>query len=381
MKGFGFLTLLLLLPSPAQAGEGSQAFRDAFRSYVKIRTLEEKAKIAEERHDLEEGARLKLTRSVAAELTEARIDFQAFQQPGFSEFSAWEKAVVRGAGPKNAADKTALDFLTKYYSAAAPAWSPVEWQCAGEWFGTETEDSFLKIVFSMEELSRETPKTAASERVLWIVDPFERFLPKAEAARVKAQQSAAEAKLKGLGYAPEFLEVHAFTRLEDQAESLRFSLTERLSRGSVTLVSSGHASAVLLRTLDLNPALLSNEAILGWVNVNGRLFGDATAATRVPSSISKADRQLLDAKQELAVLREERLGRQTPLSPKFPVVNLVSLAGNQRPAASLRDSLLPEGKTFYLRNADGIGALGSALPALGHRAPSGQRDSVSEPGF
>ena len=383
MKGrLLLLSLLLLHPCcPLWAGEGSQAFRDAFRSYVNIRRLEEKSRIAGERVDLEEGARQALTQKVAAELTEAKIDFQAFLQPGSKEFSSWERSILKNAGTPKAkgADKISLDFLFRHYPAAAGQWSPMEWQCAGEWFGKETEDSFLKTTFAMEELPKNAVLEKADEAVVWVTDPFTQFLAKDEAAQDKARRRAVKAQLETQGYTVEELEVRAYTPLDDQAEELRFALTQRLQDGPVILVSTGYGSAVLLRTLDLNPELLMKGSILGWVNVNGKLFGEPSG--RKPASASKADRQLVDARHDLVLLREERLDRATPLSPKFPMLNLVTFAGGQRPGPSLRDSLLPEGKTVYVKKGDAIGALQSALPALKRRAPAGQRDPVSAPGL
>lgn len=374
MKAIAYL-LLLLMPASLSAGEGSIAFRDAFRAYVNLRRLEEKSRLTDLRSDLEDGARRTLMRKLDAELTEARIDFQAFLRVGEKELSPWEKSVVRSAGKPRlkGADKTALDFLSFAYGKTARAWTPAEWQCATEWFGSGVSDSFLKITFGMEEVASAPAPAGNTKTLLWINDPFSRYLTKDEAARAKALRDQETAELKHSGFQVQEVDVHPYARPDDQAEELRAELERRFQAGPAILVSSAHASAVLLHTLDLNPQLLARGEIRGWVNVNGKLFGDEEAA-RAPASISKADRQLVEARRELLPLRAERLERQMPLNPKFPIVNVVSISGKQRPGGNLRDSLVPEGKSLYFQGDDATRAVSGALPYVESHAPSGQRD-------
>jgi hypothetical protein len=382
MKAFTLLTALLFT-LPAFGAEGSGAFRDAFHAYVNLRRLEEKSQIAERRPDLEEGERINQARKLAAEITSARIDFQAFLRPGDTELSPWEQSVLKLAGASRlaASDKTALDFLSTAYPKAATAWSPAEWQCAADWFGTGVTDSFLKITFHMEEAIAGPGRAGAVNKVLWITDPAGLSVNKAEAASHKAKRAGAISLLKQKGFIVKEIEIHPFTRFDDQAEELLSALERSLKDAPSVVVSGGNASAVLLHTFDLNPRLLGDPAIRGWINVNGKLFSEAQTE-RAPASITKADRQAAEARRELLPLREERLERQMALSPKFPVVNLVSFGGQFRPGPSVRDSLVPEGKSLYLQNSDAVEALGAALPFIEGRAPpAGQRDIASDSSF
>jgi len=291
--------------------------------------------------------------------------------------------VLRTAGPSYAAagggvDKAGLDFLSRAFGEVATrSWTPLEWQCANEWFGRATGDAFLKIAFAMEELPARAT-TAPPGALLWIADPLARFAAKDEIAHGAAVHAQVKNQLEKEGYSIQDLDIGAYTRLDEQAEELHLALARRIDEGKpFTLVSSGYASAVLYRTLDLNPGFLSNPSVLGWVNVNGQLFGDDHTISRGPASASKADRPLHEVRHEQLLLREERLGPQTPLGARFPVINLVTLSGTHRPASSLRDSVLPEGRTVYLRDGDGIARLRDALPALIRRAPAGQRDTAT----
>lgn len=386
MKGFVLPLLgLLLLPTATFADAGSVSFRDAFRAYAKVRELEEKSRITNGRTDLEQGQRLDLSHKIAADLSAARIDFQAFLRPAEKGLSAWEREVLRNAGSGKAhaaLDKAGLDFLSQAYGAKAKSWSPLEWETAGDWFGKATEDAFLKVVFGMEALPASPGRAAGVTNLVWLSDPLSRYLSKDDADRLKAGRAAAKNRLEKQGFVVEDLEIGAFTRLDEQAEELHLTLAQRIEDGpAFTIVSSGYASAVLLRALDLNPGLLVNPSIHGWVNVNGQLFGEGAPISRAPASLSKADRPLHDAWHELLLLRQERLAAQPPLGAKFPVLNLVTLSGAHRPGPNLRDSLLPEGKSVYVPSGDAIDSLRSALPLLQPRAPAGQRDVAGDAGL
>lgn len=361
MVGFGILGMLWI---SFAAHADTPALRRVFDAYREMRQLEERARLTRARSDLEEGERLELSASVEHSLEEARQKFTQLQAaPGLTEE---ERRLTKGKARPTPAD---LEFLRQNYAPLAKAWSPLEWQCAREWFGKDAEDELLRSAFAMEKISP-SPTTRKTEkrRVVWITDPLARYLTREESERKRAEREAVKSDLAKQGYQVEEMEVAAFARTDDQAEELHLSITQRIEGGGpFTLVSAGHASAVLLRALDLNPALLRNPAVLGWVNVNGQLFGAAPLPSRGPASVTspKADRQLLDAQHELLLLRQERLSPQTPLGAKFPVLNLVTTKGAYRPGPDLRDSLLPDAKTYFVEDGKGSSsALRDALPLL-----------------
>jgi hypothetical protein len=305
---------------------------------------------------------------IAAVLSEARIDFQAFLQPGTKGLSSWQLEILKKAGSQKGAtavDRAGLDFLNRTYGSKAKAWAPVEWEVVGDWFGRPTEDSFLKSIFSMDSVPA-TPPTAGPPRAfVWVTDPLSRYLSKSELDRANLEHERVKKNLAKQGISVEDVEVAAFSSLDEQAEGLHLALAKRLTAGTpFFLVSSGYASAVLNRTLDLNPLLLRSSPIKGWVNVNGQLFGEECKSIRGLASISRADQPLSDTKRELALLREGRLSPQAPLGAGFPILNLVTLEGDHRPGGDIRDSLMPEGKTLFVPTGDGFGALGSVIPQL-----------------
>jgi hypothetical protein len=77
--------------------------------------------------------------------------------------------------------------------------------------------------------------------------------------------------------------------------------------------------------------------------------------------VTAADRQNLDVRQEFLRLQQERLERQTPLGAKFPVLNVVGSSGGAR---NLRESVVPEGGTLFVKNAGGLPGIEAALPFI-----------------
>jgi hypothetical protein len=385
MKGLRIFLFLLALGSN-NAWCASTSFRDAFQAHSKVRRLEEEENLLSARSDMEDDEKQAALQKVSAQLTQARIDFQAVGRMDGEKLSPWERQaldrILKGKDKKKAPafDKLALSFLADSFPKARKL-SPLEWQVVGEWFGPATQDAFLKTVFAMEEPPRTPPADDRSVSIVWVVDPFTRFLARSELERRNYDQSNSVKELRTLGYAVEELPVSPFPRIEDQAEELHLALMKRIERGEFVLISSGSASAILHRTLDINSGLLSRKEIRGWVNLNGQLFGQSDfGANRAPAS-ARADRQLSEARQELLLLRSERLHSQNPFTASFPILNLVTFSGKYRPGTNLRESIVPEGRTYFLTTGNGYGALRKALPALDDRKPSGQRDAISGAGF
>ena len=379
MKGYFFLLAFTLLLPPGAEG-GDLSFPEAFRAYGKLRALEEEKAVVKGRDDIDEGTREGQLAENATELAAARTALRSFLGNG-SSLSEAEKKILRAAHPGNkarAVDSAGLAFLSSSFGAAARAWSPLDWDCAADWFGQPTADAFLKKTFSVEALAG---APAPGERhLVWVSDPSTRYLPKAEADRRLEEQVKLQERLKAQGFTVENLEVGAFSHLDEQAEGVHLALAARATSGEpgFVLVSAGYGSAVLLRAFDLNPGLLHYPAVQGWVNVNGKLFGAESAAFRAPASATRADRPLLDAHQELLLLRGERTHASLRLMAPFPVLNLVTWEGSRRPGKSLRDSLVPDGKTVYLPSGDGLQELGRALPAMGTLPADGPVNALAD---
>ncbi len=367
---FGFRTLLLvaafivLLCRPASAA--STAFTDAFHAYVQIRQLEEEEHMLPLRAELDAEASQAEGSRLAGKLTEARIAFHSVLQFDPLELSPWELATLKRMDrphPKKPAPSEAnsLANLSESFPNARK-FSPLEWQAFGEWFGISMQDTFLKQTFAISAAPAREPAAVKNTRLLWVDDPFSRLIPKNEIARWKAERSATLAQLQKQGYATEEITLSSFARINDQAEDLQLSLEKYMEAGPFLLLSSGHGSAVVMKTLDLHPAMLSKKEILGWLNLNGQLFGQTMESTfRKPAAETKADRQTAEARHELMLLSRERAEHRLPLPAKFPIVNLVSFGGKSRPAMNLRESLIPEGKSFFLSDGNSLRAIQALL--------------------
>lgn len=344
MKGLLILGAALLYSVPAYSA--SEAFRDAFRAYVKVRQVEEQSRILQQQTGWDEIVKKAELRKLSAMLTEARIDFHAVLEDEQKAFAPWELATLgKVAKLKKNKSKDLPPPLAEIFPNAR-SFSVLEWQLVREWFGEKSQDAFLRDTFAGD--SKKPEKKDSKVTVALINDPFVHMLPSGQRTQRKAEQQAARKQLEKAGHTVHEIALSLFTRMEDQAEELRLELMKEMEKGSFVIVSSGRSSAIVLRTFDLNPGLLSRSEIDGWINLNGQLYGEEnTSKGRGLASITSADRQIKESQQLLLTFQKESLERQPPLSAKFPVVNLVSAAGTARPAKNLRENLIPEGKSFF----------------------------------
>lgn len=341
----GLRPLLYLLLVPVMCFAGAPQTQDDFRSQLLVRKLEERLALSSAREDYEPGAKETELQKIAHELTQARIE-----RNGFIEEQGGARRLASAPPPSSLAE-----LLPGH-----KGFSVFEWQVLSELYGKQRQEELLRSSFGVSSLPEAIP---GKETVLWITSPSFPILGRAEAAREKAERAEAVKRLEAMGYKVEELGTSPFTRLEDLAEDLQQKLRARLAGGPALLLSHGGASAVLFHTIDLYPALAHQSEILGWVNVNGRLFGKEPRK-RTPASIRAADRQEIEVRDQELRLRAERLERQVPLGVKFPVLNLVTLAGSHRPADNLREAIVPEGRTLFLRAGSGLREAGAALPTL-----------------
>lgn len=346
----GFCTLLYLAFFPLVGFALSTQDKDDFRSQLAIRVLEEKLVLSAAREDFEPGAKAAALQDLSARLTQARIERNDY--------------LSEGGGKRKLASISPDELSTAY--PGNKTYSVFEWQVLAEHYGKARQEEMLQRTFGVETLGREGK---GGGRVLWITSPSFPILSRAELEKENADRTKAMKSLRALGYEVEELATSPFTRMEDLADDLQKHLRPKLETGTpVFLISQGAASTVLLHTFDLFPELASRAEIIGWVNVNGRLYGSEPAAARDPASLAKkpsaADRLLVETRNEELRLREERLERAAPLGAKFPVLNLVTLSGAHRPSTNLRESIVPEGKAYFLKTGSGLQELGSALPYL-----------------
>jgi len=351
-----YLALFLaLLPLEASA---SASFQDAFHAYVKVRQIEEKLAVTAQNSQLDPVDQVAALKDLRSNLTEAKIAFHGVGRSDQQELEKWEKSVLARVEKKKPAQKEieALPFLTASFPDAKK-FSALEWLAVQEWFGQETQEEFLRHTFPMQELAHSSP-TKQQPKLVWVLDPFRRLLNPAE--RIE------KADLEKFSASVTPVEISSFASVENQADELRHFILSKSAEPFV-LVSSGEASAVVNKMLDLYPALRGHEKVLGWVNVNGRLFGKKTESTgrKLASVNTRADQFESEALLGLKLLHLESLERQPPLGPGFPILNLISTEQKFRPAPNLREAIVAEGAVHTVKKGPAWKALRDALPLLG----------------
>jgi hypothetical protein len=370
MRAYWFLLLLAVFPLQALATP--EAFSESFRAYVKVRGLEEEKALISERVDLDPKSRELRSQELGRQLMQARQYFKNSLQA--EQLSPWEKDRLEDmtalpmdkAAKMDKVDPTSLEFLAKAFPQPKQL-SPLAWKTLIDAFGPTTQRAFLRSTFQVEDLKPAPPAPGAKEiTLLWISNPFERYLSKQEASSRKSAVSRAQQELKQAGYKVEQLELSPYGRLDDQAEELRSALDTRLEKGKVLLVSSEEGSAVLRHALDLNPRLLRDNSILGWINVNGRLFGHAIdRAPRNPASVNTKNtaRPQEEAERELHALHRESQLPPSPLGAGFPVMNLLESDAFNATGGWI-ESVEAEGRTLLAPPGTAEEALAMALPAI-----------------
>lgn len=222
--------------------------------------------------------------------------------------------------------------------------SGLRWRVWAELFGAGVEETFLRESFaggrflaSVAEKNEPRPL-----RLIFVSTPLA-----PENSREEFQRMA-ELYRKKTAASSEYFPLTAFASLEDQARELHnhlFVAVEdgKLAQNDFVLVSSGIASAVVYRMLDLYPEWRQQPRIAGWLNYNGLLYGQTH--TRAPASAKGSPAFILDriaAEQSLA-----ELDTPLPLGKGFPVVNLVEpRALGELP--SLRAAIVFDGDTILL---------------------------------
>lgn len=333
------LALLLLIPLSSAASP----LGNVFSAYVKVRQAEEGLAL-----ETKEDSRQKLS----ANLTEARIGFHDALEAEH-KWEDWEKALLRRVEKRSPAltEPKAAAFLQANFQQAKEL-SPLEWQVIGEWFGKPAQEKFLREIFALQELPAEK---GPAQQLVWVKDPFRKLLPSAD--------SLEKSELEKLDPELITLEMSAFPSIDDQAEELRHSILS-LGEKNFVLVSDGEASAVVLKMLDLYPGLRDRENIRGWVNVSGRLYGrPEKKAAKGRGLASVADQFSEGAMLDLKRVRQESLVRSAPLGEGFPIVNVFSLDGARRPAENLREAIVAEGSSWFVKGS-AAKRIESALPIL-----------------
>jgi hypothetical protein len=322
-----FLLTLLLVP---QLALSSPELEDAFAAYVKVRQWEERIAALPLRTDLLDNERAAQKAEMTEKLAAARREFQEFKNAEMEPWGLEALANLQTGKKHEVSPKEALPFLESSFPEAKTL-SFLEWEAIGDFFGRANQRAFLAKVFPPQTFAE---KNVAERKVpiVWVMDPFRKMLS-AEAKKPSAPWEKAAQKV----------EISAFGTVEEQAEELYVRLHRE---ESFVLISSGNASAVVYKMLDLYPALRSSKFILGWINVNGNLFGKAMTEEkkpgRGPASVKPAspvEKWEKNALRGLYLQHLEGIERSPSLGDGFPIFNVV-------PKGSSREALVAEGSTY-----------------------------------
>lgn len=342
----GLFLYALLLASTAFAQ--SSPFQDAFRAFVHIRKAEAEKRLLPEQN-LDADVREKKEQELSAQITQARIDFYKITEDDSAALTPWQRQTLEQVAFDKKKKKPApaeLGDLEESFPEAKRM-SALEWATLSEWFGSPLQQKFLRTSFEKNMNAQSLGQIPKVAKALWVGSPFPALHSAQELSSERAEKDALLASLRAAGFKTEESPQSAFIALEDQCEELKLALTAATAEAPVLLVSFGEGSALVQKTLDLHPVLLKHEGIAGWINLNGKLYGEPhNQPKRAPASLERANRQALESRQILLGLRAESFVRGVPFSAKFPIWNFVSASGEKD--RNLRESILPEGQTYFL---------------------------------
>lgn len=211
-----------------------------------------------------------------------------------------------------------------------------EWKVFQEWFGDSFTQRFQEELFPSVKNESILKAQVENKNILWILDPYRKIL----STENSLDPEQIRAKIKNL----EIVELSPYGNSDSQAEELKNILQIRLKKKH-TLISSGRASAILLKTLDLHPSLLSNPNIESWLNLDGQLYGSKPQKSRAPASAvdNFQERILVGVRMQYL----DSLDRNPPLGKGFPVFNVL-LPRKQKEI--LREKIIPEETNVEISN-------------------------------
>jgi hypothetical protein len=338
---FAALAPLLALPVYAWATENTEStalLLDCFAKQVEIRALEKKygwlaANPAENKPALDESS---------AKITQNKVELQTLLALARNNANSAGNALLNRAFPISRA--TAPSAMpekvdTSILPLNAHALSPLEWDVLAEWFGKRATEAYL-----LESLA---PRLYSEDELL-------NFLNEKTVFHLKNPYSKLIKDKSTLFPGSQPLELSGFIRIEDQVAELYRMVKETLPEG-VVIVSMKDASAIVLRMLDMHPELRNSGKIAGWINLDGRLYGirpkflSNSEKAKIAEPVRTREAEYRHALESLNLEAELRM---PPLGKGFPIWNILSANAEQRSAASLRESVVPEGYTYLLEKKE-----------------------------
>lgn len=211
-----------------------------------------------------------------------------------------------------------------------------EWKVFQEWFGDSITQKFQKELFPISKDPTLLKAQIKEKNILWILDPYRKIL--------STENTLDPVSLKSIAPNLEIVELSPYGNSESQADELKSILQVRLKK-KYTIISSGGASAIMMKTLDLHPALLSHPNIQSWLNLDGKLFGSKPDKGRSLASAPDTFQERVLAGVRIQYL--DSLERTPPLGKGFPIINVLpSLKKNEL----LRAKIIPEEQSIEIQN-------------------------------
>ncbi len=203
-----------------------------------------------------------------------------------------------------------------------------EWKVFQEWFGDSITQKFQKELFPISKDPTVIQAQIKEKNILWILDPYRKIL--------SSENTLDPFSLKRFAPNLEIIELSPYGNSESQADELKSILQVRLKK-KYTIISSGGASAIMMKTLDLHPALLSHPNIHSWLNLDGKLFGAKPEKGRSLASAPDTFQERVLAGVRIQYL--DSLERTPPLGKGFPIINVLP---NLKKNDLLRAKIIPE---------------------------------------
>jgi hypothetical protein len=328
----GWLLLVLNIVYPLNSEADTQFLRAAFDQKVNWKRCEERLETARwletlgiELESLEPQKEANCVQKSRAAFFET-IQSQATQSPLLVKKLELQKSLSQEDFSLNEIQKAFPD--TKEFSL-------LEWRIFREWFGDKNQAAQLHSNFSISKNKDALAEPLKAPKILWILDPYRKMV----SDRTILEPTNLLAKNPKI----EIIELSPYGNAESQAEELKNILNVK-AKEHITLISTGGASSIVMKTLDLNPSLRASEKIQSWINIEGKLYGEKPKKTRGLASAPDAFQEKTLMGVRLQYL--DSLERQPSLGKGFPIFNVIF---GEKFTHEVREKILVEAETIQMK--------------------------------
>jgi hypothetical protein len=328
--GWLFIAWIGIYPLTSEAE--TQFLREAFDQKVKWKRCEER---------LETALWLENLGTEIESLTE-KNEADCVQKSRAAYFDAVQEGMIQAPAlatklkqQKPLAEKDLSPSELQNIFPDAKDFSLLEWRIFREWFGEKNQSLQLKTTFPVSQKKDALIQPLQAQKILWILDPYRKM--------VSEKENIEPASFLPKNARLEIIELSPYGNADSQAEELKNILYVK-AINPTTLISSGGASAIVMKTLDLNPALRMNEKIHSWINLEGKLYGAKPKKTRGLASAADAFQEKTLMSVRLQHL--DSLERQPSLGKGFPIFNVII---GEKFNQEAREKILVDAETIRLK--------------------------------